>query len=149
MSGYPSLVTAISLLGLAPYVSSDFDLATSELDVGESGATNFPGGRIAPWQFGTFSYSKDDDQVDFLVHLVTEKELWRPIVPSWEPVHEKLQDLRNLPAGWDTFGGPPIPDRTIENAAEVIDDISALGAEAEWIEPTSDGTIALQSRLDN
>jgi hypothetical protein len=118
-------------------VAADFDL-----DLDESGSTIFTS-RVAAAGgiFGNVADSRDEEQIQKLIKVF--QATW----DSWGIVREKLGALRDLPVGWDTFGGDPIADQTIENALKLVDEISGVGGEAEWVEPTSDGAIALQSHF--
>jgi len=64
---------------------------------------------------------------------------------SWDSIRQKVRQLRDLPVNWDSYSADPIPGHTIENTLKLIDNICALGGEPQWVEPTSDGTISLQS----
>jgi hypothetical protein len=124
----------LSASAILPYSTPDFDIGLSlpifTPDVGAAGPP-----------VGTWNNSKDENQIREISEVLISASA------TWESVREKLAWLRDLPADWDTFGGDPIPNRTIENALELIDKISGFGGEAEWVEPTSEGAIALQSHF--
>jgi hypothetical protein len=137
-----SLAGATSLLMASPSLTPG--VRAADFDLNQSGSITFTSrvGAVGR-NWGTRSDSKDDEQIQELI------KIFETTLDSWSSMREKLETLRNLPVDWNTFGSGPIPDQTIENALKLIDDIGGAGGNAEWVEPTSDGAIVLQSHFAN
>jgi hypothetical protein len=72
---------------------------------------------------------------------------FRPTFDPWDVIRGKLAAFRTLHSNWDSHGAEEIPEQTLRNAELVIDGISELGGGADWVEPTSESSIVLQSRF--
>jgi hypothetical protein len=117
------------------YPVPDFDTEVSGSEIFTSRVD------VAQHPLFTTNDSKDDEQAGII---------WRAVMAmssTWDSARQTLGGLRDLPFDWDSFGGDPIPSEAIDNALQLIDNVSGLEGEADWVEPTSEGAIALQSRF--
>lgn len=69
--------------------------------------------------------------------------------PAYWPSLEKIVRLAELPAGWDSFGGPPLQQQAIESALSVLKLAARIGLPPPQLGPVSGGGIQLEWRVQS
>ena len=65
---------------------------------------------------------------------------------DFELLREKIRGFDELPVGWDSYDGTAPPDKAIDAALAVVNELEHAEILPEWVVPTSDSSILMSAK---